>query len=357
MADSLSDDDVLEAVARHTGRPGQGAQIRREGADITPVPMLGLTIDRSIETRTTKPVRRGGRPDLSHLPEYEGDLRDCPVDPPTDPGRSKAVEFVLRGSVRAAPCICVGGRILCKRCSTRGTLRCETGVACPKCQGSDPCTWCDGTGKRRTGEVRAPTPGAPARVRCAQCHKPGTACPGCEGKGFKVCTTCRGTGAVKCPHCDGEGSSRHDECDGTGTVTLYTAGTVAYTTRPDSLNLPEPPPPLRVRRMTALGGAWERVTLTEAGAPLPDGLDPSHLKAVESALAPRRDEVSRRAELRLLRLAQVVLRDDQDHVFYVFPGRNGPEVCSVWSRRRILRAVGVAAAAAVLLVLGLALIG
>lgn len=183
---------------------------------------------------------------------------------------------------------------------------------------------------RRYGEATyrrgaGPDSGAPARVRCAQCHKPGTACPGCEGKGFKVCTTCRGTGAVKCPHCDGEGSSRHDECDGTGTVTLYTAGTVAYTTRPDSLNLPEPPPPLRVRRMTALGGAWERVTLTEAGAPLPDGLDPSHLKAVESALAPRRDEVSRRAELRLLRLAQVVLRDDQDHVFYVFPGRNGPE--------------------------------
>ncbi|MFB7219996.1 hypothetical protein [Streptomyces sp. NPDC056227] len=252
MADSLSDDDVLEAVARHTGRPGQGAQIRREGADITPVPMLGLTIDRSTETRTTKPVRRGGRPDLSYLPEYEGDLRDCPVDPPTDPGRSKTVEFVLRGSVRTAPCICVGGRILCKRCLTRGTLRCETGVA---------------------------------------------------------------------------------------------------------LNLPEPPPPLRVRRMTALGGAWERVTLTEAGAPLPDGLDPSHLKAVESALAPRRDEVSRRAEFRLLRPAQVVLRDDQDHVFYVFPGRNGPEVCSVWSRRRILRAVGVAAATAVLLVLGLALLG
>lgn len=74
--------------------------------------MLGLTIDRSIEARTTKPVRRGGRPGLSHLPEYEGDLRDCPVDPPTDPARSKTVEFVLRGSVRTVPCMCVGGRIL-----------------------------------------------------------------------------------------------------------------------------------------------------------------------------------------------------------------------------------------------------
>ncbi|MFF3125626.1 hypothetical protein ACFVRD_25580 [Streptomyces sp. NPDC057908] len=26
MADSLSEDDILEAVARHTGRPGQGSQ-------------------------------------------------------------------------------------------------------------------------------------------------------------------------------------------------------------------------------------------------------------------------------------------------------------------------------------------
>ncbi|WP_413752098.1 hypothetical protein NRF20_05170 [Streptomyces sp. R-74717] len=42
MADSLSEDDILEAIARHTGGPGQGPQLRRTGADIAQLPMLDL---------------------------------------------------------------------------------------------------------------------------------------------------------------------------------------------------------------------------------------------------------------------------------------------------------------------------
>ncbi|WP_392674491.1 hypothetical protein [Streptomyces sp. LN785] len=357
MTDSLSEGDILDAVARCAGRHGRGARPPAEGAEVSRLQMLDLTVDRSIETRTTRQVRRGGRPDLSHLTVYEGDLGDCPVEPPADPARPKTVEFVLRGSVRKVSCTCTGGRTPCERCSTRGTLRCTEGSPCPDCAGVDPCTWCDGTGKRRTGAPAAARSGpARPRVTCAECRKPGTACPGCRGKGVKKCTKCNGTGAVPCPSCDGEGSTRHDGCDGTGTLTLYTGGFVTYTAHRTSLTLPEPRPPRRVRHRTR-GAAWERVTLKKAGAALPDGLDPSHHKAVGAALAPRPDEVSRRAELGWLPLAQVVLADDPDHVFYVFPGRDGPEACSVWSRRRVLRAAWSAAAAAVLLVLVLALIG
>ncbi|MFF2009396.1 hypothetical protein ACFVWY_10020 [Streptomyces sp. NPDC058195] len=104
MAGALSGGDALEAVARHIGRPGQGWQLRRTGADITPLPMLGLRVVRSVETRATRTETRPGRYDPSGLPTYEGELGGHPAGPPTDPVRPHEVELVLSGLVRTVAC-------------------------------------------------------------------------------------------------------------------------------------------------------------------------------------------------------------------------------------------------------------
>lgn len=134
MAESLSEDDVLEAIARHIGRPGQGPQLRRTGADITWLPMLDLRVVRSVETRTTRPETRPGRYDLSGLSTYEGKLRDHPVEPPSNPARPRRVELVLSGSARTVDCGCDEGRQPCSRCRAKGKLVCEIGPSCPACK-------------------------------------------------------------------------------------------------------------------------------------------------------------------------------------------------------------------------------
>ncbi|WP_405719619.1 hypothetical protein [Streptomyces sp. NBC_00046] len=122
------------------------------------------------------------------------------------------------------------------------------------------------------------------------------------------------------------------------------------------MRLPAPAPPLRVRQQTGRAGAWQRATLTSAGGPLPEALDPAHVEAVESALAPRPDEVARRVEIGWLQLVVVTIPDDPDHVFHVFPGPDGPEVLAIWSRRRSLRVAAVVAAVVVMLLLVAALV-
>ncbi|MFJ4575488.1 hypothetical protein ACIP4W_29550 [Streptomyces sp. NPDC088846] len=359
MADSLSEDDILEAVARHVGRPGQGAQLRRVGADITRLPLLDLRVVRCVETRTTRRESRPGRFDTSGLPTYEGDLRDHPVEPPKDPAVARTVELVLRDSVRTVPCGCDDGRQPCSRCRGKGKLRCDIGPVCPACKGVDPCAWCDGTGRRRTDRAAAePAREKPpvGRTTCVKCRKPHTACPECEGRGAEKCPRCDDTGFRACPVCEGARTTEHAPCEGTGLVTLWTGGSVGQAPVRASLKLPEPAPPLRVRQQTGRAGAWERATLAAAGAPLPDALDPAHLKAVESALAPRRGEVARRVDIGWLRLAAVTIPDDPDHVFYVFPGREGPDVLPVWSRRRSLRVAAVVAVVVVLVLLVVALV-
>ncbi|MEU6014281.1 hypothetical protein ABZ826_09505 [Streptomyces sp. NPDC047515] len=359
MADALSEGDILEAVARHTGRPGRGAQLRRAGADITRLPLLDLRIVRCVETRATRPESRPGTYDTSRRPEYEGELRDHPVDPPKDPTVSRTVEFVLRGSVRTVPCGCDDGRQPCSRCRAKGRLRCDIGPVCPACEGVEPCTWCDGTGERRKDRSPSGSPRekpAAGRTACEKCRKPRTACPECRGWGAKRCPKCDDTGYRVCPVCSGERSTEHGPCDGTGLVTLWTAGSVGQAPEQASLKLPEPAPPLRFRQQAGRTGAWERVTLSSAGDPLPDGLDPAHLKAVESALTQCRGEVARRVDIGWLQSAAVTVPDDPDHVFYVFPGREGPEVLAIWSRRRSLRVAAVVAGVVLLVLLVVALV-
>lgn len=122
------------------------------------------------------------------------------------------------------------------------------------------------------------------------------------------------------------------------------------------MKLPDPAPPLRVRRQTGRTGAWQRATLTSTDEPIPEALDPAHVKAVEAALAPRPDEVARRAEIEWLQLVAVMIPDEPDHVFHVFPGPDGPEVLPVWSRRRSLRVAAVVAVVVVALLLVAALV-
>ncbi|MFF8617514.1 hypothetical protein [Streptomyces sp. NPDC015350] len=359
MADSLSEDDILEAVARHLGGPGRGPQLRRTGADVARLPMLDLRIVRSLESRTTRSESRPGRYDISELPAYEGDLRDHPVEPPKDPARTRTVELVLRGSGKTVDCGCDGGRKPCARCRAKGKLPCETGPMCPACEGVEPCTWCDGTGERRKDRTEA----GPARERnsqgrttCLKCGKPRTACPECRGRGTRACPRCDDTGFRDCPACGGERSTEHTPCEGTGLVTLWTAGSVRQAPEWSPLKLPDPAPPLRVRQQTGRAGAWERATLTSVDAPLPDGLDPAHVRAVEEVLAPARQEVARRVDIGWLPLAAVEIPDDPDHVFYVFPGHDGPQVLPVWSRRRSLRVAALVAGVVVLVLLVVALV-
>ncbi|MGW2181471.1 hypothetical protein ACWCXX_25890 [Streptomyces sp. NPDC001732] len=368
MADSLSEDDVLEAVARHLGTPGGGRQLRRTGADVVRLPMLDLRIVRSLETRTSRPETRPGRYDLSKRPTYEGDLHDHPVEPPKDPARTRTVELVLRGSGRTVACGCDEGRRPCARCRARGKLPCETGPMCPACEGVEPCTWCDGTGGRRkdrttvgpareknvTGPVREKN--GRGRTTCLKCGKSRTACPECRGRGTSTCPQCDDTGFRDCPVCAGERSTEHAPCEGTGLVTLWTAGSVRQAPEWNELKLPDPAPPLRVRQRTGRAGAWERATLTSADAPLPAGLDPAHAAAVEAVLAPARREVARRVDIGRLPLTVVEIPDDPDHVFYVFPGRDGPQVLPVWSRRRSLRVAAAVAGVVVLVLLAVALV-
>lgn len=359
MADALSEDDILEAIARHTGRPGQGPQLRRTGADIARLPMLDLRVVRCVETRSTRPETRPGRYDISGRPTYEGELRDHPVEPPKDPARSRKVELVLHGSVRTVACGCDEGRQPCSRCRAKGKLPCDTGPLCPACKGVEPCTWCDGTGERRqdrgpAGPAREKQP--PGRTTCLKCRKPRTACPQCRGRGTEKCRQCDDTGFRDCPVCAGERSTKHAPCDGTGLVTRWTGGSVGHAPQRSAAKLPDPSPPLRVRQQTGRTGAWQRITLTSAGEPLPDALDPAHVEAVESALAPRPGEVARRVDIGWLQLVSVAIPDDPDHVFYVFPGADGPEVLPIWSRRRSLRVAAVVAGVVVLVLLVAALV-
>ncbi|MFG3527311.1 hypothetical protein ACGF8B_11220 [Streptomyces sp. NPDC047917] len=359
MADSLSDDEILEAVARHIGRPGQGPRLRQDGAGISRLPMLDLRIVRSVETRSTRPESRPGKYDISERATYEGELRDHPVDPPKDPARSRKVELVLHGSVRTEACGCDEGRQPCSRCRASGKLSCETGPLCPACKGVEPCTWCDGTGRRRKDDAPAGSPrerNAAGRTTCLKCRKPRTACPQCQGRGTEKCPKCDDTGFRDCPVCEGKRSTEHTPCEGTGLVTRWTGGSVGQAPRRSALRLPDPAPPLRVRQQTGRTGAWRRATLTSADEPIPEALDPAHVEAVEAALAPRPDEVARRAEIEWLQLVAVTIPDDPDHVFHVFPGPGGAEVLPVWSRRRSLRVAAVVAGIVVVLLLVAALV-
>ncbi|MEU6924364.1 MULTISPECIES: hypothetical protein [unclassified Streptomyces] len=359
MAESLSEDDVLEAIARHIGRPGQGPQLRRTGADIARLPMLDLRVVRSVETRTTRPETRPGRYDISGLPTYEGKLRDHPVEPPRNPARPRRVELVLSGSVRTVDCGCDEGRQPCSRCRAKGKLGCDIGPSCPACKGVEPCTWCDGTGERRKdratpGPAREKSPSE--RTTCLECRRPRTACPRCRGRGTEQCRRCDDTGFRVCPVCAGERSTQHAPCEGTGLMTRWTAGSVGHAPERSAARLPDPAPPLRVRQQAGRSGAWERATLTSADEPLPDALDPAHVKVAASALEPRPGEVARRVDIGWLPLMSVAVPDDPDHVFYVFPGSGGLEVLPIWSRRRSLRVAAVVAGVVVLLLLVAALV-
>jgi hypothetical protein len=362
MADPLSEDAVVAAIAQHIGRPDQVAQLRA-GADISFVPMLNLRIVRSTVSRGTRKKREAGRVDLSDRRTYEGEVYAHLVEPPKDPATRQTTKLVQRDSVKTVPCTCEEGRRPCLRCSESGQLPCVAGSKCQECQGVSPCSWCDGTGKRRTSRSEKPARNKPddrggahaTRTTCVLCRKAGTACPTCRGQGFKNCLKCDGKGSTDCPGCGGKGSKKHDDCHGTGVYTVWTEGRVTYKPRRDSLRLPKPRPTPRVLHRTARSGAWGRVTLSAAGDTLPDGPDAAYLKEIDAALEPGEDEVARRAEISWLLLADVTLAGDPDHRFFVFPGREGAEVVAVWSRTRTLRVAAATATALALLVLLLAL--
>lgn len=360
MAGPLSDDEVLEAVARQTGRPGDGGRPLRSGPDIRRVPFLDLRVVRSIETCETKLVTRPGHHDMSGRTPYEGDLDLHHVDPPKDPNRRWTTELMLKGSAHEVRCGCDGGRRPCKRCRAKGTVACDLGPDCPACKGVDPCTWCDGTGRRASGRKPvAATQGAPSagppRTTCVKCRKPRTACAACKGRGAIRCPRCDDKGLRACPQCDGERSHVHEACAGTGVLTRWTGGFITHAPDSTPLKLPDSPPPLRVAAAPHAAARGSGPRCAARTPPCPE-LDPSHRKRIGSTLAIRDGEVAREVGIAWLKAAEVVLPDAPDRVYYVIPGHTAPEVVPLWSRRRSLRVAALAAAVAVVCVLVLTLV-
>ncbi|GAB3957230.1 hypothetical protein [Streptomyces sparsus] len=89
MADRLSENDVHEAMARHTGRSALDPQLRLACHDSSTVDLLELRVVRCLRTDTERKRSRPGRFDLSHRDTYEGPLHSHPVEPPKDPGRAQ----------------------------------------------------------------------------------------------------------------------------------------------------------------------------------------------------------------------------------------------------------------------------
>ncbi|MEU4091259.1 hypothetical protein [Streptomyces sp. NPDC026673] len=356
-----SDDDMLQALARHLSRDGGAVRLDSPGsADLSWHSILDCRIRRTTETRSETPRTEKGRKDLTALPTYTH-IAGYRPGPPGDHGTTRRIELVREGSVHHRTCECGNGEWACGRCEGRGSLPCDPTTACPDCRGLEPCAECGGTGTPRPrpkGGDRAgkPASGAvPRRVRCAKCRRPEAACRTCAGRGRTECSQCKGTGLVDCPKCGAGGTVAHDACAGSGVVTTWMGGLIEQRSRGEVVRRPRRRPPFRVRLRTARSGHWRKAELTGDDA-LPGDLDATHAEALEPHLAPRAGEVHRTVVLRHLPLARITVPTDPDRVFYAFPGSAGIEVLPLPSRRRVARVVAIAAAVLVVAVLLLRLL-
>ncbi|MGW3243126.1 hypothetical protein [Streptomyces sp. NPDC001070] len=349
-----SDDDMLQALARHLSLDGGALRLDAPGsADLAWHSILDCRIRRTTETRRETARTEKGRKDLSALPTYTH-IAGYRPGPPGDHGTVRRIELVREGSVRHNACECGNGEWACRRCEGRGRLPCDPTTACADCRGLGSCAECDGTGKPRprhrnrdrdrdrAAETASRT--APKRVRCAKCRRPEAACPTCAGRGRTECPQCKGTGLVDCPKCKGGGTVRHDACAGSGFITTWVGGVVEQRSHWEAVRRPRKRPPFPVRRRTARTGQWREAVLT-GDDPLPNGLDATHAQALTPRLAPRTGEVHRKVILRHLPLARITVPTDPDRVFYAFPGPTGIEVLPLPSRHRVARFLAITAAA------------
>ncbi|MGW7463482.1 hypothetical protein ACWGJT_01965 [Streptomyces xantholiticus] len=354
MADAPSDEEILAAVAEHLGRPGPAERLRLAGtARISRQPVLECTITRSVETRAERERSEPAPFDLSRKPVYE-DLDAYDATGPKDPRKHQTLELVQTGTVREVSCVkCTGGRQQCLKCGGRGLTRCEPDVPCPNCRNVTSCTKCRGKGGSRRTPVKPVPPRKVKRpgerVDCVVCETPGTACPGCEGRGHTLCPKCDGRGECTCDRCGGKGHSTCGTCAGRGLLVKWRGGTITHTPHAERVPGPEPSPPLLLRRRLH-GGAWRTHVLSLDQSP-PEDLPASHRSVIEARLVRREGEVARRVSIKWLPLARVEIEEEVNRVFYVFPEGSGLSVVPVPSRHRMKRAAAVAAACLAALVL------
>ncbi|MCB5909047.1 hypothetical protein [Streptomyces pinistramenti] len=354
MASQQDQESLLDAVAGRLTAGKVLTDLRAPGAvRVTWRSMLECQVTRCIETRGEDDRRQHGQVDLARHATYR-DLWTHPVPEPSDAKAQQEWTLVRQDSVREHHCECGNGRVPCDRCTGRGDLVCEPLRACPSCGGADSCATCGGTGKRGHRSASAPAHGE--RETCVKCGAEEAACHACRGAGRVRCTDCGGSGKVDCPGCGGEGSVDHTACGGAGRTTTWTEGTIKHRSVADKVPMPTKPPPVLVRLMAQGAGEW-RTADCGYGDPLPDDLSDAHRDAVERGLAKRSGELKRRAGLRYLPIARVVVAGEAGRVFYAFPEAAGTKVMVLPSARRVAliaaAAVGLAAAVkAVFLLLG-----
>lgn len=358
MARVPSDTEILEAVEVYARRRGVSARLADPGAAaLTWQFLLDFRIVRSVEERGERPMREPGsrREELAGRPTYTS-IESYRVAPPDDPERHDAWRLVRRGSLGEERCEkCKGGTNSCGACGGRGVRDCPRFVDCPVCQGGpDACWECEGTGRRRAGRPAHPYAAAPSahRVLCTRCRTSQVACPKCGGRRQLDCTTCKKTGSVQCGTCEGTKRVIHQECEGTGRFTVWTEGYINQSPRREKERRLGR---LDLRRTTGNAGRWHETVLRGAADELPDDLDEADRTLIDPLLAPRKDEVARRATLRRLPLAHVRVHADPHRDYYAFPSHTGIEVTSRPTKERVRNVAAIAAASLVLVALFAAL--
>ncbi|MET7688931.1 hypothetical protein ABZT06_13320 [Streptomyces sp. NPDC005483] len=356
MAGRPSDAEVIEEVEAHARRRGVAGGPTGPGAE-APVwqVLLDFRIVRSIETRGERAMREpGSRDDIAKRPTYTA-IGSHPVPAPTDPEEAGARLLVREGSLTEEQCAdCHGGTNKCEACRGRGTRDCVRFVDCPLCEGGpDACWECEGTGRsrsRRPPHLRAGASAADraARVRCARCRVPDVACPKCRGRRQLDCPACHKSGQVECAACSGGKRVTHQECRGTGRFTVWTEGWIHHNPhRARERRLGR----LDLRRPTGNLGRWHETVLRRTTDKLPADLDESDEALLTPLLTPRKNEVARRATLRLLPLAHVRVHADPHRDYFAFPTHTGIKVITRPTTERFRHFAAIATASALLVAL------
>lgn len=355
-----SDAEILEAVEAYARRRGVADRPTGPGAEaVTWQVLLDFRIVRSVETRGERPMREpGSRDDLASRPTYTA-IGSHRVPPPDDPELSRTWLLVRGGSLGEERCAdCHGGTNKCGACGGRGVRDCPRFLDCPVCEGGpDACWECEGTGRsrsRRPPHRRAGTSPADraARVRCERCRIDDVACPKCRGRRQLDCPDCKKSGKVQCTACAGTKRVTHQECQGTGRFSVWTEGWIHQNPhRAKERRLGR----VDLRRATGNTGHWHETVLRKTTDKLPDDLDDSDEALIAPHLAPRKDEVARRATLRRLPMAHVRVPADPHRDYFAFPSHTGIEVTSRPTTERVRYFAAIAGASLTLVALVAAL--
>ncbi|MEU6224140.1 hypothetical protein [Streptomyces sp. NPDC047042] len=351
-----SDEEVLQAVERYLSGRGNPVRLVAPGtAELSRQPLLEFRIDRRFEERHPGvPERVPGKKlkQIARRPSYT-DLATHHVPVPAGFQPTPPVRLVLAGSVAEGPCPdCAAGKRDCDTCGGSGTQDCPDVVACDGCGGgSDSCWSCGGGGSRRRGSRKPPPNASPRTDWCRRCAAPKSACPKCVGFQTMTCPVCDGKRRRKCEACNGAKRVRHKPCEGTGFFTTFIEARITHPVESEQERVAAP---AHLRLLTQWRAGWREERLRRVTDKLPADLPETLRGQVERQLALAEREVTRLATLRYLPVARVTVDADPDWVYFAFPERSGSATLKVVRRpakQRVLRLVGIAAAAVVVALL------